>query len=112
MFINTNSKESNMKKLKILVLVLIIFLILGIYLYFKYYFTYEQKNITQRKIEEYTGQNLSITIFGYDGRIIKKWTGIKKITSGRDTRNYTYFYTKDGRYVQIPDSVWYIAEEE
>ena len=70
------------------------------------------QNITNRKIEAITGQNLTVTIFGFDGRIIKRWTGVKKITSFKDQRNYTFFYTKDGKYVQIPDSVWYIAEEE
>ena len=92
--------------------VLILFLIFGLYFYFRYYFTEEQKNITQRKIESITGQNLTVTVFGFDGRIIKRWTGVKKITSFADQRNYTFFYSKEGKYVQIPDSVWYIAEEE
>lgn len=101
-----------MKKSRILVAIAILFSIFALYFYFRYYFTEEQKNITQRKIESITGQNLTVTVFGFDGRIIKRWTGIKKITSFSDQRNYTFFYTKDGRYVQIPDSVWYIAEEE
>lgn len=101
-----------MKKSRILAALLILLLIFGLYFYFRYYFTEEQKNITQRKIESITGQNLTVTIFGFDGKIIKRWTGVKKITSFADQRNYTFFYTKDGRYVQIPDSVWYIAEEE
>jgi len=101
-----------MRKLKIALFILVILGIISLYFYFKYYFTYEQKNVTQRKIEEITGQNLSVTIFGFDGHIIKRWTGVKKITSGKETKSYTYFYTKDGKYVQIPDSVWYIAEEE
>jgi hypothetical protein len=100
------------KKTRIIFAIVIILLIISGYFYFKYFFTYEQKNITQRKIESITGQNLSVTIFGFDGRIIKRWTGVKKITSFQDQRNYTFFYTKEGRYVQIPDSVWYIAEEE
>lgn len=94
---------------------IIIFLILlsaGLYLYFKFFFTYEQKNIIKRKIETITGQNLTVTVFGFDGKIIKRWTSIQKITTGKDLRNYTYFYTKDNKYVQIPDSVWYVAEEE
>lgn len=100
------------KKSRIIAIVVILLLIISVYFYFKYFFTYEQKNITQRKIESITGQNLTVTIFGFDGRIIKRWTGVKKITSFQDQRNYTFFYTKEGRYVQIPDSVWYIAEEE
>lgn len=100
------------KKSRIIMIILALLLILGTYFYFRYYFTEEQKNITQRKLETITGQNLTVTIFGFDGRIIKRWTGVKKITSFKDERNYTFFYTKDGKYVQIPDSVWYIAEDE
>jgi hypothetical protein len=99
-------------KLKIFFVFLVIIAIAGSYFYFKYYFTYEQKNITQRKIESITGQNLTITVFGFDGKIVKRWTGVKKITSWSDARSYTFFYTRDGKYVQIPESVWYIAEEE
>ncbi len=100
------------KKLKIILLILILLSIPAIYFYFKYFFTYEQKNIVQKQIETITGQNLTVTIFGFNGNIIKRWKGVKKITSGKGTRQYTFFYTSDGRYVQIPDSVWYIAEEE
>ncbi|HNX24546.1 MAG TPA: hypothetical protein PKG60_10895 [Spirochaetota bacterium] len=100
------------KKSRIIMIILTLLLVLGAYFYFRYYFTEEQKNITQRKLETITGQNLTVTIFGFDGRIIKRWTGVKKITSFKDERNYTFFYTKDGKYVQIPDSVWYIAEDE
>ena len=100
------------KKSRIIIIILLILLLAGAYFYFRYYFTYEQKNITQRKLDALTGQNLAVTVFGFDGRIIKRWTGVKKITSFKDDRNYTFFYTKDGKYVQIPDSVWYIAEEE
>jgi len=100
------------KKSRIIMIILILFLFAAIYLYFRYFFSYEQKNITKRKLDTITGQNLVITVFGFDGRIIKRWTGVKKITSFKDDRNYTFFYTKEGKYVQIPDSVWYIAEEE
>lgn len=99
-------------KWKVIAILLIILSIFGVYLYFKFFFTYEQKNVLKRKIETVTGQNLTITVFGFDGRVIKRWEHIEKITSGRDIRTYTYFYTKDNKYVQIPDSVWYIAEEE
>lgn len=99
-------------KLKLLFALFIILSIVGGYFYLKYYFTYEQKNITQKKIESITGQNLTVTVFGLDGKIIKRWTGIKKITAWSDDRNYTFFYTRENKYVQIPESVWYIAEEE
>jgi len=101
-----------MKKSRIIGVIIIILLAIGLYFYFKYYFTEEQKNITQRKLDSITGQDLTITVFGFDGRIIKRWTGVKKITSFQDQRNYTFFYTREGKYVQIPDSVWYLAEEE
>lgn len=100
------------KKWKIITILLIILGIAGVYLYFKYYFTYEQKNVLQRKIETITGQNLTITVFGFDGRVIKRWEHVEKISSGKDLRAYTFFYTQDNKYVQLPDSVWYIAEEE
>lgn len=99
-------------KLKIIGASLIVILIISVFVYFRYFFTYEQRNVMKRKIETITGQNLTITVFGFDGKIIKRWTGVQKITSGTDLRNYTYFYTRDNKYVQIPDSVWYIAEEE
>ncbi|HOV07783.1 MAG TPA: hypothetical protein PK482_01570 [Spirochaetota bacterium] len=100
------------KKSRIFIAVALLLLIFGLFIYFKYFFSYEQRNITLRKIETITGQNLTVTVFGYDGRIIKRWTNVKKITTFQDGRNYSFFYTKDGKYVQIPDSVWYIAEEE
>jgi hypothetical protein len=100
------------RKLKIFLLIITALLIAGIYLYFKYYFTYEQKNVVQRQIDTIKGQNLTVTVFGFDGRIVKRWFKVKKITSGNETRDYTYFYTQDNRYVQVPNSVWYIAEEE
>lgn len=103
---------STKSKLYLFGIVVAILLVLGGYLYFKYFFTYEQKNIVQRKIETITGQNLTITVFGFDGRIIKRWYGVQKITTPKDGRNYSFFYTHEGKYVQIPASVWYIAEEE
>ncbi|TAL39015.1 MAG: hypothetical protein EPN93_02770 [Spirochaetes bacterium] len=101
-------------RIKIIGVVAGLALIFGGYLYFKYFFTYEQKNIFQRKLENITGQNLTITVFGLDGKIIKRWTNVAKITSGKDEHSltYTFFYTKDNKYVQIPNSVWYLAEEE
>ncbi len=99
------------KKLIIIGALLILILIVTAFLFFRYFFTYEQRNILQRRIETVTGQNLTVTIFGYDGRVIKRWTNIEKITSGAEGKNYTFFYTKNNKYVQIPNSVWYIAEE-
>ena len=104
-------------KLKIIAIVGTILIIIAAILYFRFYFTYEQKNIIQRQFDTITGQNLTVTIFGFDGRIVKRWTGVKKISAGRTRkdlgeRNYTFFYTRENKYVQIPDSVWYIAEEE
>lgn len=99
-------------KFKIILTILILIGIAAGYVYFKYFFTYEQSNITKRQIETLTGQNLVITVFSFDGKIVKRWSGIKKITSGQDARDYTFFYTKDNKYVQLPNSVWYIAEEE
>ncbi|PKL35059.1 MAG: hypothetical protein CVV44_23320 [Spirochaetae bacterium HGW-Spirochaetae-1] len=99
-------------KIKLIGLGLVVVLVASAFIYFRYFFTYEQRNMFQRKIETVTGQNLSITIFGFDGRIIQKWTGVQKITSSKPGNNYTYFYTRENKYVQIPNSVWYIAEEE
>jgi hypothetical protein len=104
-------------KVKIVSIALIVFVILGVFVFFKYFFTFEQRQQFQRKIGSVTGMNLTVTVFGYDGKIIKRWVGVQKITSGyargeSGERAYTYFYTKEGKYVQIPDSVWYIAEEE
>jgi hypothetical protein len=99
-------------KTKIILFLILIAVMAGLYFFFRYYFTYEQRNIVKRQIESVTGQNLTITVFGFDGKIIKRWTGIKKITSGKEGRDYIFFYTKDNKYVHIPNSLWYIAEEE
>lgn len=100
------------KKLKLYGIIALILAIGVLYLYFKYFFSYEQRNIIKRRIETFTGQNMTVTIFGYDGKIIKRWNNVKKITSAKDGRAYTFFYTKDDKYVQIPNSIWYVAEEE
>jgi hypothetical protein len=101
-------------KMKLIGVAAGIALILGAYVYFKYFFTHEQRNIFQKKLENITGQNLTVTVFGLDGKILKRWTNVAKITSGKEDKafTYTYFYTKDNKYVQIPNSVWYVAEEE
>ncbi len=98
------------------VLVTILLIFMG-YIYFRYFFSYEQKNQIRRQIETFTGINLTVTVFAYNGQVVKKWYNVKKITSGKSgdgagERNYTYFYTDKGKYVQIPDSVFYIAEED
>lgn len=104
-------------KVRLLSIFLVILVIISGFIFFRYFFTFEQRQQFKRKVETVTGQNMVVTIFGFDGRIIKRWVGIQKITSGYSRsgsgeRTYTYFYTRDGKYVQIPDSVWYIAEEE
>ncbi len=104
-------------KFKVAIVVFIILAIASTAVYVRYFFTFEQRQRFKRNVGSVTGQNLTITVFGYDGKIIKRWVGVQKITSGRvkdgsGERNYTYFYTKEGKYVQIPDSLWYIAEEE
>lgn len=100
------------KKLGLAGVVIFVLAIIGLIIYFKFFFTFEQRNRISRKIETFTGQNLTITVFDVNGEIIKRWTGVQKITSGEDFRNYVYFYTKDGKYVQLPNTLWYIAEEE
>ncbi|HOD15713.1 MAG TPA: hypothetical protein PLA65_06010 [Spirochaetota bacterium] len=104
-------------KIKVLSVLFVIILLITGFLFFRYFFTFEQRQQFQRKIDTVTGQNLTVTVFGFDGKIIKRWVGIQKITSGytrpsSGERTYTFFYTREGKYVQIPDSVWYIAEEE
>ncbi len=99
-------------KFKIISASIIFILIVSLFIYFRYFFTFEQRNVMKRRIETITGQNLTVTVFSFDGKIVKRWTGVKKITSGKGERNYTFFYTQDNKYVQIPNSVWYIAEEE
>ena len=90
----------------------ILTVVLSVFIFFRFFFTYEQRNKFTRSIETVTGQNLRITVFDMNGKIIKRWSGVQKITSSGTDKNYTYFYTEDGKYVQLPDSLWYIAEEE
>lgn len=99
-------------KTKLIGAVLAVLIVTGVFVYFRFFFTYEQRNIIRRQLDSITGQNLTVTVFGWDGRIIKRWTNVQKISSGKDLKYYTFFYTKDGKYVQIPASVWYVAEEE
>jgi hypothetical protein len=99
-------------KIKIVGVFLTIGMIITGYFYFKYYFSEEQKNITKRKIENLQGLNLTVTIFGMNGKILATYKKVKKITSAIDGRDYTYFRTNDDRYVQIPNSVFYIAEDQ
>jgi hypothetical protein len=99
-----------MKKYLVLI-VLTLVIIAGFYIFFRFFFTYEQRNRFKRSVESVTGQDLNVTVFDMNGKVIRKWVHVKKITTGGNDRHYTYFYTEDDRYVQIPDSVWYIAEE-
>jgi hypothetical protein len=96
---------------------LILFILAGIvilagFIFFRYFFTYEQRNRVMRSVESVTGQNLTITVYDMNGKIIKRYAGIQKITTGEPDRRYVYFYTPENKYVQIPDSVWFIAEEQ
>ena len=103
-----------MQKIKKYFIMLVVFVVLlgSAFLYFKYYFNYTARNKLQRQIDNIRGQNLTVTVFGVDGKIIKRWYGIKKITSVSESRGYVYFYSSDNKYVQLPNSIWYIAEEE
>jgi hypothetical protein len=102
-----------MKKVKIISVFSVILILAGVFFYLYYfYFNIERTNKLRRSIDKYTGQNLTVTIFSYGGQLLKQWKGVKKITSSGDARDYTFFYTKEGKYVQIPNSVTYIAEEE
>ncbi len=100
------------RKVKLWGVIVVALLIVLAFVYFRYFFTYGQKNIVRRKLDTITGMNMNVTVFGFDGRIIKRWTGVQRITTGKDGRNYFYFYTREGKYVQLPGSVWYVAEEE
>jgi hypothetical protein len=85
----------------------------GLFIAYKLIFTEEKKNIIRRKLQTYTGFNLTVTVYSYDGKVLRVWKGVSKVTSGhKQGQNYVYFYTKDGRYVQIPHSAMYIAEQE
>lgn len=101
-----------LKKIKLIGILIIILFVIGLGVYLKFFFSYEQRNVFQKRVENITGQNLTITVFSMDGQIVRRWNGVQKISSGVEGHNYTYFYTKDKKYVQIPNSVWYIAEEE
>ena len=99
---------------KYLIMFCVCVLIIGaMFIYFRFFFTYEQRNRFQRSIESVTGQNLTVTVFDGTGKVVRKWSGVQKITSSAETgKGYVYFYTSDNKYVQIPNSVWYVAEEE
>jgi hypothetical protein len=104
-----------MRKLKLGAILVAVLFVIGSFVYFRYFFTYEQKNIVKRKVDTITGQNLTVTVYAMNGEAIRTWTNIKKVTSSKpDSANltYTFFYTSDGKYVQLPNSVWYIAEEK
>ena len=106
----------NLKKFlkRLLYIVIAVIVISGtLFVAYKLIFTEERKNIFRRKIQTYTGFNLTVTVYSYDGKVIKVWKGVSKVTSGhKQGQNYVYFYTKDGRYIQIPHSVIYVAEQE
>ncbi len=99
-------------KFKVVVFLLIIAGIFSGYIYFKFYFKPGKENETRYAIDSITGQNLTVTVFSIDGKVLRKWNNVKIITTIKDKGNFSYFYTKDKKYVQIPESVTYIAEEE
>ncbi len=99
-------------KRKFLITLIALLALIGIAVYFRFFFTFEQRNIFRRRVSGITGMNLTVTVFDQNGHIVKRWTNVQRITSGSDRQYYTYFFTKEGKYVQIPSSVWYIAEEE
>lgn len=101
-----------LKKIKIGIGILVVLLIAALVIYLRFFFSYEQRNVFQKRVENITGQNLTVTVFDMNGNVVQRWEGVGKISCGVDGHNYTYFYTKDKKYVQIPDSVWYIAEEK
>jgi uncharacterized membrane protein len=100
-----------MKKYLIMFCVSLV-LVSAIFIYFRFFFTYEQRNKFQRSVESVTGQNLVVTVFDMNGKTVKKWSGVQKLTSAEKDKGYVFFYTSDGKYVQLPNSVLYIAEEE
>ncbi len=86
--------------------------IFALFIYFRFFFTYEQRNRVKRSIESVTGQNLKITLYDLNGKTIRQWEHVPKISTGGDNKHYIFFYTENGKYVQISDSAWYTAEEE
>ena len=104
-------------KSKVIIFLIIAMLLISGIIYFRFFFLYEERVVIGRKSVSITGMNLTVTIFGCDGKIVKRWKNVNKITSGRapdgsTERYYTSFFTRDRKYVQIPNSVWYVAEEE
>ncbi len=98
-------------KLKIFGIFFVVILIVIGSVYWKYFGTAERKNITMRKVENLQGLKMTVHVFSYSGRILRTYENVSKITSGKGDRSYTYFRTSDNRYVQIPNSVCYIAED-
>jgi hypothetical protein len=98
---------------KYLIIGILSIVIIGmLFLFFRYFFTYEQRNRVKRSIESVTGQNLRVTVYDMNGKVLRQWEHIEKISTGGTDRHYIFFYTDGGKYVQIPDSAWYVAEEE
>ena len=105
--------KENKKKKYLITFGIAFFIVAAMFIYFRYFFTYEQRNRFQRSVESVTGQNLSVTVFDASGKTVRRWSGVQKITSsGEIGKGYVYFYTSDNKYVQLPNSVWYVAEEE
>ena len=50
-------------KIYTILIVLLIAGVAGTFIYFKFFFTYEQRNVFKRKIESITGMDLTVTVF-------------------------------------------------
>ena len=96
-------------KAKIIMFLVLILMIIGLVVYFLYFFNAPRKDA----VLPGAGMrgNLTVTVFGNDGKIIKRWTGMKR-AAARDAATTNLFTTREGKSVQIGPAVWFIAEEE
>jgi len=96
-------------KAKIIMFLVLILVIIGLVVYFSYFFNAPRKDA----VLPGAGMrgNLTVTVFGNDGKIIKRWTGMKR-AAARDAATTNLFTTREGKSVQIGPAVWFIAEEE
>jgi hypothetical protein len=90
------------KKSRIIFVVVIILLIISGYIYVKYFFTYEQKNITQRKIESLQGR---ISLLQYSvlmGALLKDGPELKKLLHFRTREIILFFIQKKDAMFRSP----------
>jgi hypothetical protein len=95
-------------KSKMILIILIIIIFFSVYMLF---IKSDGDKNTSKKTDALHNKNITLTIFGNDGRIIKRWINVKGITADKNG-SHTSFHTRDGKYVLMPNSLWYIAEEE